>query len=107
MRLAVDVVDAAVAEPQVVTDLVHEGPRLFEGGPHATGVAGDQGIRWRPAAQGDQEVVAEHLGAAGGRVDRRGRRRGLVVDEEPVVEGEALCVEPARVRALARGAESS
>ena len=56
------------------------------------------GVRRRPAPQRHHEVVAEQLGAPGRRVGGRGRSRGLVVNEEPVVEGEALRVEQARVR---------
>ena len=102
VRLAVDVVDPAVAQAQVVPELVHEGPRLLGSAPHASGVAGDRGVRRRPAPQRHHEVVAEQLGAAGGRVGGRGRCRGLVVDEEPVVEGKALGVEHAGVGGAAR-----
>src|SRR5439155_2109817 len=88
VRLAIGVPVTAVAQAEIVPQLMHERPALLVGG---AGVVG-RSVELRdqpPAPQRYHQVVAADLGAAGRRV--AGAR--LVVDEERVVEAKALRVD--------------
>ncbi len=82
VRLAIHIVGAAVMEPEVVAELVHE--RCGLGG--ATAADAREGGR-RPAAERDGEVVARKLGNP-----RRGYNPRTEA-KDSIVEGESLCGE--------------
>ena len=73
-----------MAQAEVVSQLVHEGPALLVRGPHVVAAYRDL----PEAPERDHEVVAQDLGAA------RGGAAGLVVHEEGVVVRVALGAEP-------------